>query len=557
MVHGLLLLLLPLLPLPALAQADTPAPPFEKCEDAPYLAETPDGVVGGVNVEYDGSVAVFSDGACFASRGIQLWAREIRFDQATGEVRLEAFTAQTRTYRFRARTGVVRERLFRARGIGLTTCKCGEDLRLVAEEAHFDTESGLLVLADSELAVYGLELAHFDQLRLAIDQPVAEAIPGLPSTGGTGSGGGTVLNVPLRFGYSFSDGLTLGFEDLPLPPRAGETASSTLTLLVSNLSNPETRTLTLGAAVADAGGSVRFRTVLRHRWFDLEARLESGPFFLTGDTNRDEAVAAGARYSLFELGWRDTFALEGARLSPFVRLAEEQTVSDDNPQAHSPGDAYVGGLTVGAELRYPFELKEGPAAFRLEPWVLGAVYTHDSPYVAAGLRLEGGYSEGFSWRIAYEYSLQNRPSAYRYERREPTSRFAGELGYADLTAHASFDFLDRELGASLRYAPKLPDGVLTAEFRYRNDLDAPPGDAFAQQRELVVDFNPNPIACTFSFAAAPTLGFDFLRGGMSRAGLELRYADCCFVWKVGYQHVFLSQTGEAATGRFTFGLELR
>ncbi|MWR36508.1 hypothetical protein GN073_09520, partial [Helicobacter pylori] len=95
----------------AMAQtlADDPALPYERCADAPYLAETPDGIVGGVNVEYDGSIAIFSDGACFESTGLQVRAKEIRFDQDKKEISIQDLTAQTKAYRFRARQGVVRD----------------------------------------------------------------------------------------------------------------------------------------------------------------------------------------------------------------------------------------------------------------------------------------------------------------------------------------------------------------------------------------------------------------------------------------------------------------
>ncbi|RIH89906.1 hypothetical protein [Calidithermus roseus] len=532
------------------ALANDPALPYEKCADAPYLAETPDGIVGGVNVEYDGSIAIFSDGACFESKGLQVRAREIRFDQDQNEVSIQGLTAQTRAYRFRAQQGVVRDRIFRAKGIGLTTCKCGEDLRIVAQEAAFNTESGLLILEQGELESYGIGLARLERLQIAIDQPITTAIPGLSA------GGGGSINVPFRFGYSISDGPTLGVEDLPLLGEE-DRVNTTLTLLGSNLSNPASRTVTIGAAVSESGSSLRFRMVFRSQWFDLYSRLESGPLFFTVDTNRDQATEVASRKSLFEMGLRQAFRLEGLLLSPFGRIAEEQTSSDNDPQPHSAADAYVSGLTAGLELRYPLELKEGAVALRFEPWTLGAAYNNDLPYLAAGFRLEGRYSRDFTLRLAYDYGLQNRTSRYLYERREPVSRVWGELDFSELALRSSFDFLDRELGASVRYSPKLPDGVLTGEFRYRDDF-VPNNDGFDQQRELLLAFEPNPLNCTYSFALAPNLGYDFWRGGFSRAGLELRYADCCLIWKVGYQQVFLPQvSGEVAAGRFSFGLELR
>lgn len=530
-----------------------PLPPYEKCADAPYIAETPEGIVGGVNVEYDGNIAIFSDGACFESKGLQVRAKEIRFDQDKNEVSIHDLTAQTRAYRFRAREGLVRDRVFRARGIGLTTCKCGEDLRIVAEEAAFHTESGLLILEQGNLETYGLELARLERLQIALDQPLTTAIPGLSA----GGGGASSINVPLRFGYSFSDGPTLGVEDLPLLGGTEGRVSTTLTLLGSNLANPATRAVTLGAAVSEPEGSLRFRLVFRSQWSDFYSRLVSGPLFFGIDTNRDQGTEATSRKSVFEMGLRQVFRLEGLRLSPFARVAEEQTTSDGDPRPHSAGDAYVSGLTAGLELRYPLELKEGATTIRLEPWALGALYDNDLPYLAAGFRLEGRYSRDFTLRLAYAYGWQNRISRYLYERRDPLNLVSGELGLSDLTLRSSFDFLDGELGAGVRYSPKLADGVLTGEFRYREDF-VPNNDGFDHQREFVLAFEPNPLNCSFSFALAPNLGYDFWRGGFSRAGLELRYADCCLIWKVGYQQVFIPQnSSEGAAGRFSFGLELR
>jgi hypothetical protein len=79
-----------------------------------------------------------------------------------------------------------------------------------------------------------------------------------------------------------------------------------------------------------------------------------------------------------------------------------------------------------------------------------------------------------------------------------------------------------------------------------------------ERRELVVGFTPVPLSCTYDLNLTPFLGYDFLRQGVSRWGLELRYADCCFIWRLGYQEIRLAQhPGEVANGKLTFGLEIR
>jgi hypothetical protein len=45
---------------------------------------------------------------------------------------------------------------------------------------------------------------------------------------------------------------------------------------------------------------------------------------------------------------------------------------------------------------------------------------------------------------------------------------------------------------------------------------------------------------------------------VSRWGLELRYADCCFIWRLGYQETRIAQEpSETPHGRLVFGLEIR
>ncbi|MCX7783804.1 MAG: hypothetical protein N2318_09210, partial [Meiothermus sp.] len=48
----------------------TPSNPTP-CAEQPYTLETPEGLAGGGNLEFDGEVAIFSDGACLETQGLR------------------------------------------------------------------------------------------------------------------------------------------------------------------------------------------------------------------------------------------------------------------------------------------------------------------------------------------------------------------------------------------------------------------------------------------------------------------------------------------------------
>lgn len=531
----------------------------EPCASRPYTLETPQGILGGGSLEYDGDIAVFGEGACVETPGLSLRTPELRYRQTDQVLELKDLEAQTSRYRFRAREGVVKGKIFEARGIWLTPCRCGEDLQAVSETAQFDLETGDLLLGEARVDLFRLTLLRSKELPL--DRQTLSSPGGLASvfglsqgSGASSASGGTAgtsgLLFPVRIGYD--RGLVLGVEELPVPVVPGDLRQGTfnLTLVASGLGGrffgdlpAEKITFGVGMAREDKSGS--FRMEAGQDGLHFRSRVEDGPLFFGNDTDRQFAEA-GARLGL---SWG------GLSLDPFMRIAQED-VDMENPNPKHP---VVTGLTLGAEARYPLTHKEGNYTFRLEPWAVGAVYDRESPpYVAFGGLLEGRYDGEFSLRLSYKQGWEVRPSRFAYERREPTQSISVGLSvpksrWGRLNLQASYDFYDVQTKATLRYGIPIEAGELWLEGRSRIEagLDW-------QQGELLVGFIPNPLDCTYSLSLTPTLGYDLVRRGFSRAGLEVHYADCCFIWKVGYQTVFIAQNkDEKVGGRFSFGLELR
>jgi hypothetical protein len=500
------------------------------------VLETPQGLIGGGSLDYDGDIAVFGDGACLEARGLSLRAPEIRYFQAEGRLELKNLEAQTPRYRFRAREGVVKGKTFEARGIWLTPCRCGEDLQTLSETAQFNLETGDLVLRDTTVELFHLTVLRSEELLL--DRQALSTPGGLASISG--------LLSPLRIGYD--QGLTLGVEELPLPLVPGDLRQGTfnLTLIASGFfGNSSAEKLAFGVGVIRDGKSGSFRMEAGQDGLHFRSRVADGPLFFANDTDK-QLAEAGMRFGL---------AWGGLSLSPFARIAQED-VDMDNP---NPSHPVVQGMTLGTEARYPLIYREGAFRLRLEPWAVGAVYDRESPpYLALGAEVEGRYDGEFSLRLSYKQGWEARPSRFAYERRKPTQWVSVGLltpksRWGSLSLQASYDFYGVQTQASLRYGFPTQAGELWLEGRSR----IASGLSW-QQRELRVGFIPNAPDCTYAFSLSPTLGYDFLRQGFSRAGLEVRYADCCFIWRVGYQAVFIPQNDdETAGGRFSFGLELR
>uniref|UniRef100_UPI00257D1768 hypothetical protein n=1 Tax=Oceanithermus sp. TaxID=2268145 RepID=UPI00257D1768 len=237
----------------------------------------------------------------------------------------------------------------------------------------------------------------------------------------------------------------------------------------------------------------------------------------------------------------------------------------------------------------------GGLKLRLELPYLLALYPDAAPYAWGGGRAELRYREG--WPLwAEAYGVRGRPR-YGYEARTAREGAGFEAGRT-LRASASYrravryDLAagavsreERSYAAGLNYDAAW--GTLAAAWRReqrRDSAGAPLGGderwTLAATRagneaelawwrgwdaagnpgysELRLAYRPAAPGCAGGWTLAPSLGWDLLRGRVSRAGLELTLNDCCFAWTLGYQGVFLPQRpGEAAGHQVRFGVRLR
>ncbi|AWR87372.1 hypothetical protein Mtai_v1c21400 [Meiothermus taiwanensis WR-220] len=500
----------------------SPASPTP-CAEQPYTLETPEGLAGGGNLEFDGDLAIFSDGACLQTQGLSLRAPELRYDQASGELTAPQIEVETPRYRFWAEAGQVKGRVLQARGIRITTCRCGDDLRLISEHLSFDTQSGEVILQESRLEAYQLGLAQFEALRLNANRPLGESL------------GLDTLAFPLRF--DFDQGLNLGLVDFPLLDAEGR-FSTRLTLLGLQLWGPEP-TLRLGVSGQAPGRRARIEFDLKQSGPASRGEVVADPVFFLHDSTLGRHA----------FGLRHSFTLGGLSLRPYAWVAQDLS------------NGVSAGLAAGAELRYNLEVQEGPFRFRLEPFGVLGFYNQPQQYLAYGGYAEGRYEGAFALRLGYTWAIESTPGHFWLERREATQALSGSFSYQNIQLEATHNFLLDQTQASLRLGYPQSYGEIWAQL---NTCWNCVGKTLSngrddwERRELVLGFTPVPLSCTYDLSLTPFLGYDFLRQGVSRWGLELRYADCCFIWRLGYQEVRIAQhPDEIPNGKLTFGLEIR
>jgi hypothetical protein len=507
------------------------ASPATPCAEKPYTLETPEGLAGGGNLEFDDQVAIFSDGACLETQGLLLRAPSLQFDQASGALTAANIEVETPRYRFWAQHGLVKGQVMQASGIRATTCRCGDDLRLLSQSLHFDTQTGEMLLKSSRLEVYRLGLVHFTELELDPARPLSEALSLDPG------------DQLVRF--DFDQGLNVGLSNFPVSwfdgtPR--DRFSTRLTLLGLGLGGPDP-VFRIGLAAREDGRRASFQLDGRAGGFASRGEVVDGPMFFVHDSGK-------GRYAF---GLRQAFALERFTLTPFAWAAQDRR--DGTPATLEQG------LAVGAELRYRFELQEGPFRFRLEPFALAALYDQPQHYLAYGGLIEGRYEGDFALRLGFTWAREASPARFWLERRHATHKLSGSLSYQGVGLQAEHNFLTDQTLGSLRIGITQEFGEVWARFNACLDCVGKTqsnGRDNWERRELVLGFTPVPLTCTFKLNLSPLLGYDFLRQGVSRWGLELRYADCCFIWRLGYQQVLIAQhPGEIARGRLVFGLEIR
>jgi hypothetical protein len=511
------------------ALAQTPEP----CSEAAFTLETAEGLIGGTNLELDeeSGVSRFSDGACLEAKGIRLQAPEIRWDSKTQTLAAQNLEAQTGRYRFRAESGTVKGGVFSAQGILATTCKCGDDLRVLAQAARFDTESGNIILESAGLELYSLELARLKRYELDTRKPpsfglptVSSGLPGEPDT----------IRLPIVLGLG--NGPNLGVQDFPwLGDGVG---SSSFTLVGYNLFSNK-QELRFGLSTRQAGASARVEMAFKSKTLFLYTSANAGPLRLSFDSENQ----------LYTGRLQQAYRQWGLTFTPFAALTSELETRDNRPKVVNRGP------TLGAELRYGLQLKDGSFGLRLEPSTFFTLYDSAPFYWTYGGLIEARYNEGFSLRLAYEHaqSFESRDSRFSFERRDPKSIISVAWSYQPLSLQASYDFLGFETKASARYGYRFADGELWTQGRLRFTAGA------WTQQEILLGFNPLPLDCTYSFSLSPKLGYDWLRSGVSRMGLEARYADCCFIWKLGFEAVLIPQTANPKDdpGRVVFGIEIR
>jgi len=530
----------------------------DACSEQPYILETPEGLAGGGSLEFDGEVAIFSDGACLQTKGLSLRAPSLRYDQTNGELTASAIEVETPRYRFWAEDGRVRAHILLASRVRATTCRCGDDLRLLSQNLLFDTQTGKIVLEDSRLEVYRFELARFSQLHLDTNQPLSENL-------GLIQAEDAPLLLPVRF--DFDQGLNLGLSEFPLADAGSFT--SRLTLLGLRLGSPDP-VLRLGFSGQDQEHRGRLELDLKATGPASRGEVVEGPLFFVHDSEK-------GRYAF---GLKQAFRLDHFTLTPFGWVAQDWR--DGTPATQERG------LAAGAELRYNLEVREGPFRFRLEPFGVAALYNQPQQYVAYGGYAEGRYEGDFALRLGYSWAIEPTPGRFWLERREAVQKLSSSLQFpglrlealttdaegrgggsvhaqggapGNLRLEAEHDFLKAQTQGSLRIGYAKDFGEVWTQFNTcwncvgktlsngRNDWE---------RRELVVGFTPVPLTCTYDLNLTPFLGYDFLRQGVSRWGLEMRYADCCFIWRLGYQETRIAQDpGETANGKLVFGLEIR
>lgn len=519
---------------PAWASPTHPTP----CAEQPYTLETPEGLAGGGNLEFDGDVAIFSDGACLQTQGLSLRAPELRYDQTSGELTAHQIEVETPRYRFWADDSTVKGQVLQALGIRATTCRCGDDLRLLSQTLRLDTQTGEIVLEDSQLEVYQLGLARFSELRLEPNQPLGENL-GLTQAAGDGE---APLVLPFRF--DFDQGLNLGLSEFPLPVSGAFSGkfSTRITLLGLRLSSPDP-VLRVGLAAQGKNQQASFQLDSKPSGFASRGEVADGPIFFTHDSEK-------GRYAF---GFKQFFTLDRFTLIPYGWIAQDWP--DGTPASQ------VQGLAAGAELRYRFEVQEGPFRFRLEPFGVLGFYNQPQQYVAYGGQIEGSYQDDFTLRLGYAWAIESTPGRFWLERREATQKLSGNLSYQNIQLEATHDFLLSQTQTSLRLGYAQSYGEFWARL---NTCWNCVGKTLSngrddwERRELVVGFTPVPLSCTYDLNLTPFLGYDFLRQGVSRWGLELRYADCCFIWRLGYQEIRIAQDpSEIPSGKLVFGLEIR
>lgn len=485
------------------------------------------------------------------------------------EAQLAELQATTPRYRFKAARGQLQGDTFYAEEVWGTPCRCGKNLELLARRAEFAFADERLYLQRADLRAYGVDLARPEEMVLDLAQPIQ-------------------LEFPFRLGYG--NGWTFGVEKLPvmLPGEPFGHWSTHLTLLASGLGGSliegKTESFSLAIDYAKDDLTARFGLKPTRRWngssWDSWAEpdifLRMAPLQLGIGWDRGTLTSTG--YLLLS----DTFEKGPARVAPFARFAWEP--------AHN-------GLSAGAggDVSLP-QYAAGPWSLEAKLPYLLALYPDAGPFLWGGGQVGLRYGKLFSLQ-AEVYRAYGAPR-YSYESRTAREVLKLRAGKDGWWAAAGYHH-------SVRYS--LADGAVSGQLvTYQVDLgwrDEWGSTSLGWKQKLIFDSDYDllkggetwragavveghkvdgewnhtwnsigndtrsevwltylpPLAdCAGGWRVSPSLGYDLLTGGFSRAGLQLEINDCCFTWQLGYLGVFDSASaGQPEGHNVTFSLRLR
>ena len=519
------------------------------CADRPYTLETEEGLLGGVEMSYDGEALVFEGRACLEGKGFRLEAPRIAYLEGEGTFQAEGLTGLAQGWRLEAgrlegkllkevrldrgslraeaaeltlssppegrkvrlttpayRVGADKvtftEKEARPKGFLATPCPCGEEVRLAMTEARFDPETGEL-LGEASLGLWGLEIPLGEARANAKRRPA--------------------LANPFVLSGSEGGGFTLGLQDFPLP-RPGEEIGQwerAFTLLGTGLTTSQAA-LRLGYRE----GGLRLEGQLGYA-AGIRAQAEDAFFAFTPTPPNADTPRLEARYT-------SRFLLEGVELKPFVRYAETASAQ---------------GWTLGLEGRYPWGFREGPFSLSLEPGLLLALYPGRDPYLSLEGSLRAAFREGEA-RAEVGYWGRLEPfgprNLFAYEARPEGQRLDLLLAYGPLEGRYYLEnpLGNRMVGVEVAYG----DGAL-GRFRVGWREGSYP-------EWLLAYAMPEPDrACCQALWLAPQVGLG--PEGVSRYGLTLRLYDGCFAYELKAQNVLKGQYGEATWFSLGFGLSVR
>jgi len=509
------------------------------CGDQPYTLETPEGIAGGKSLRYQKGVLTLQE-ACFEGEGVAFEAKTLRFDKKTGElvainpkgtffdwrftadrllaregtvvfaaprfsregvtvqaeraeatsgtVRLENLQAEAYGYRFRAQNGTLTEDRFVAYALFATPCQKGEALALLGERAVFDLKRKRLLVEESRVRYYGLCLARPKSLLLDLAKP---------------------LKLRSPFVFSFSDGLTVGVQNLPLWEPGVP------------LGQERTR---LTAVLESLGGTApKLRLGFSRPEASFSATLGTEAFSLALDTRDVRVVVLEVGRGYLELAPR--FTLKNWTLAPYGAVYTSADTSE----------AYAG---VWVKARFAGSLAEG--RYTVQPRLRLAAGTGETLWAAYGGRA--------TWRRgALSFSLSGTGRIGGGENDFPslrdTEQLAAELRYGAARAYYRYDFGGESgrLGISYRGAfwAQVEKGLGT----------------LSNRTELVAGL-PKPRPSPGGIALAPELGYDFGLGRFSRVGLTLAYNDGCLIYQLRARYILEPWLGEAAGLNLSMGVAL-